>query len=389
MLHKQCPSCGGEKIDGFFTIRNAPIFSLVTVKSKQEALAVPRKDIELGFCNACGFIFNRFFDTSIDYFTGGYEDQQAFSKTFMAYLRRISEGLIEKYDLGGKTIIEIGCGKGDFLNQLVQINGGKGVGIDPAYEVGRQNNPNLTFHKQFYALDHGKIPASLICCRHTLEHIHQTAEFLKLIRDSLGDRTDPVIFFEIPQIKRILEIRAFWDIYYEHCSYFSPGALARLFRSTGYEILDLRLDYGDQYLLIEARPSLRKSDKTFEIEESVEQLKTLVGQFKEKIQQELLGWRETLTKLKDGGKKTVVWGGGSKSVGFLVNFADLDLIQYVVDVNPHMEGNFIPGIGKMYVQPKFLKEYRPDAVIIMNNIYKDEITKSLNEMGLQPAVYAL
>lgn len=389
MLHKKCPSCGSERIDGFFTINNAPIFSLVTVKSKEEALAVPRKNIELGFCGQCGFIFNRLFDTSIDYFTGGYEDQQAFSKTFMEYLKRISEGLIEKYDLRGKTLIEIGCGKGDFLNQLVQINGGKGIGIDPAYEAGRQSNPKLTFYKEFYSLEHGKIPADLICCRHTLEHIHQTEEFLQLIRDSLGERTDTVIFFEIPQIKRILEIRAFWDIYYEHCSYFSPGSLARVFRKTGYEILDLRLDYNGQYLLIEARPSLKKSDKTFEIEESVEQLEALVMEFKEKIKEELLGWRQTLVKLKERNSKTVVWGGGSKSVGFLVNFADLDLIQYVVDVNPHMEGNYIPGIGKMYVQPKFLKEYRPDAVIIMNGIYKDEITKSLHEMDLYPEIHAL
>lgn len=389
MLHKKCPSCGSERLDGFFTISNAPIFSLVTVKSKEQALAVPRKNIELAFCNHCGFIFNRLFDTSIDYFSGGYEDQQGYSKTFMEYLRRISEGLIERYGLKGKTLVEIGCGKGDFLNLLVQINGGKGIGIDPAYEPGRQNNPSLTFDRQFYALAHGTIPAGLICCRHTLEHIHQTEEFLQLIRDSLGQRTDPVIFFEIPQIKRILEIRAFWDIYYEHCTYYSPGSLARVFRKTGYEILDLRLDYNDQYLLIEARPSLTRSEKTFDIEESVEQLKILVTEFKAKIQEELRVWRSTLLGLKERKSKTVVWGGGSKSVGFLVNFADLDLVEYVVDVNPHMEGNFIPGIGKMYVQPKFLKEYRPDAVIIMNGIYKGEITKSLHDMGLHPEVFAL
>jgi len=210
-----------------------------------------------------------------------------------------------------------------------------------------------------------------------------------LIRDSLGQRTYPVVFFEIPQIKRILEIRAFWDIYYEHCTYYSPGSLARVFRKTGYEILDLRLDYNDQYLLIEARPSLTRSEKTFDIEESVEQLETLVKEFKAKIQEELRVWRSTLLRLKERKSKTVVWGGGSKSVGFLVNFADLDLIEYVVDVNPHMEGNFIPGIGKMYVQPKFLKEYQPDAVIIMNSIYKGEITKSLHDMGLHPEVFAL
>jgi hypothetical protein len=43
----------------------------------------------------------------------------------------------------------------------------------------------------------------------------------------------------------------------------------------------------------------------------------------------------------------------------------------------------------MYVQPSFLKDYRPDAVIIMNAIYKDEISRSLREMGLSPEVHAL
>ncbi len=389
MQHQHCPNCGSNLIEGFFTIKNAPVFSLVTVKSRDEALKVPRQDIELAFCNSCGFIFNRLFDTSIDYFTLGYEDQQGFSTTFMNYLRRISEDLIQKYDLKGKTLLEIGCGKGDFINLLTEMTGGKGIGIDPAYQEGRQNNPDLTFYKEFYKPDHGKLPADFICCRHTLEHIHATKSFLQLIRDSLGNQTNKVIFFEIPQISRILDVQAFWDIYYEHCSYFSAGSLARLFRSTGYEILDLKLEYSDQYLLIEAKPVLTESDKVFAIEESVQDQKKRVENFKVKISEQLADWREKLLRLKAEGKKTVVWGGGSKSVGFLTNFADLNLIEYVVDINPHMENNFIPGIGKMYVQPKFLKEYQPEAVIIMNGIYKDEITKTLHEMNVYPEIFAL
>ena len=165
--------------------------------------------------------------------------------------------------------------------------------------------------------------------------------------------------------------------------------MARVFRKTGYEILDLRLDYSDQYVLIEARPAPTRSSKTLPIEEPVEQLKTSVARFKDRVTDDLARWRRTLTDLKARKLKTVVWGGGSKSVGFLVNFADLDLIDVVVDVNPHMEGNFVPGIGKMYVQPKFLKDYRPDAVIIMNGIYRKEITASLHEMGLNPEIHAL
>jgi SAM-dependent methyltransferase len=389
MLHTLCPNCGSSQIEGFFEIKNAPIFSLVTVKSQKEALKVPRKDIELGFCHSCGFIFNRLFDTSIDYFTLGYEDQQGFSTTFMNYLRKISEHLIQKYDLKGKTLMEIGCGKGDFINLLTELAGGKGIGVDPAYQEGRQTNPNLTFYKDFYKAEHGQLPADFICCRHTLEHIHATQAFLKLIRHSLGKETQKVIFFEIPQIIRILEVQAFWDIYYEHCSYFSAGSLARLFRSTGFEILDLHLDYNDQYLLIEARPANTISEKTFPIEESIAEQKERIGMFQTRIREQLSDWRRKLQTLKDANKRTVVWGGGSKSVGFLTNFADLNAIEYVVDINPHMENNYIPGIGKKYVQPKFLQEYQPEAVIIMNGIYKEEITKTLHDMNVFPEIYAL
>ena len=389
MLHTACPNCGNQNTEQFFAIKNAPIFSVVTIKSQADALAVPCKDVELSFCNDCAFIFNRLFDPTMDYFTQGYEDQQGYSKTFMQYLTRIAKELIEKYQLEGKTVLEIGCGKGDFVNLMVELNGGTGIGIDPAYEENRQKSPNLTFFKEPYSRKHGKLPANLICCRHTLEHIHDAEKFLTYIRRSLGEGTDPIMFFEVPSMKRILEEQAFWDIYFEHCSYYSAGSLARVFRKTGYEILDLHLDYNDQYLLIEAKPTSTISDKTFPIEESVEESKVLVDRFKNEVTERLEKWRTRLIELKEKSSKTVVWGGGSKSVGFLTQFADLDLIEYVVDVNPHMKGNFIPGIGKMYVEPKFLKEYQPDAVIIMNGIYTAEIEKMLHDMDLSPAIYAL
>jgi hypothetical protein len=54
-----------------------------------------------------------------------------------------------------------------------------------------------------------------------------------------------------------------------------------------------------------------------------------------------------------------------------------------------MENNFIPGIGSQYVQPAFLATYQPDAVIIMNGVYQQEITASLHQMGVFPEVHAL
>ena len=55
-------------------------------------------------------------------------------------------------------------------------------------------------------------------------------------------------------MQRVLDEVAFWDMYYEHCSCISLSFVGRLFRQTGFEVVEL-LQYDDQYLLIGARPA--------------------------------------------------------------------------------------------------------------------------------------
>lgn len=389
MKQTVCPCCQSADLEGFFTIRNAPTQSLVTIKNREEALAVPRKDIALTFCNGCGFIFNSEFDTTIDYFTQGYEDQQGFSPTFVKFLTGVSERFIEKYDMQGKQVVEIGCGKGDYLRLFCKAGGNTGVGIDPAYVPGRgEAVEGVSFLKEFYSEQHGELKPDCITCRHTLEHIHNPYGFLETIRTSIKD-SEPHVFFEVPCIVRILDIQAFWDIFYEHCTYLSPGSAARLFRRCGFEVLDMYLEYDNQYLFIEAKPVGTPPDKIHPMEESVEELKAKTKQFVEKINTQLGEWRAKLEQFKAEGKKVVVWGGGSKSVGFLTQFDDIDVIEHVCDINPHMKGNYIPGIGKQYVTPDFLETYKPDVVIVMNSVYMDEIQQSLAERGLHPEMLGL
>jgi hypothetical protein len=389
MTHTHCPCCCSTDIEEFFRITDAPTQSLVTIKNRDEALAIPRKDIALTFCNGCGFIFNREFDTTIDYFTQGYEDQQGFSQTFVRFLSDVSERFIDKYNMRGKRVVEVGCGKGDYLKMFCQIGGNTGVGIDPAWEPGRgEDVPGVEFIKAFYDLTHGKLNPDCITCRHTMEHIHDNRSFLNTVGESIRG-TEPILFFEVPSIVRILDIQAFWDIFYEHCSYFSPGSYARLFRQSGFEVLDLFLDYDNQYLFLEARPSDSASDGMHPLEESVAELKGKTRAFVERINAQLCEWRTRLEAFKAEGRKTVVWGGGSKSVGFLTQFDDIGLIEHVVDINPHMTGNYIPGIGIQYVSPDFLATYKPDVVIVMNSVYLDEIRSSLAERGLHPEMLGL
>lgn len=386
----KCLNCQSSQVENFYFMKNAPVQSIVTINSYEEAVAIPKKDITLAFCKNCGFIFNSTFDTNIDHFTKGYEDQQGFSPTFTKFITEITQRFIDKYDVRNKDVIEVGCGKGDFLKLICKLGNNRGIGIDPAYVPGRsESDPNVKFIKEFYSEEHGNLQADVIVCRHTLEHIHDTYNFIKTIRNSIGDDKEVLILFEVPSIVRILKINAFWDIFYEHCSYFSERSLIQLFETNQFEVLDTYVEYDDQYLFLEAKTSHSKINSKLGEKEGIEQLSKYIDDFVTNINRQLSEWNELLLKKKKQQKKVVVWGGGSKSVGFLTHFNHLGVIKHVVDINPHMQGNYIPGIGIQYVGPEFLSEYKPDTVIIMNGIYKKEISQMLENMNLIPELISL
>ena len=380
-----CPNCGMLTMSPFYQVSNVPVHTCLMISTQQEALDFPKNDIALGFCENCGFISNILFKSSMLDYSSVYEDQQCFSSTFNVFAENLAKRLAEKYNLRKKKIIEIGCGKGDFLTLLCELGDNYGLGIDPAYVKGRtfsKVSKRIKFIRDYWSERYAKYNGDFVCCRHTLEHISKTKAFLNSVRHAIGNNLNSIIFFEVPDVTRVLRELAFWDIYYEHCSYFTPGSLARLFRSCKFEILDLYRDFDDQYLLIEARPVTKLSRETHKLEESIEKTASDVKFFSKNYFERLNQWKNRLRQFKADGKRVVVWGSGSKCVSFLTTLSIKDEIEYVIDINPYRHGKYLPGAGKIVMPPEFLKKYTPDITIVMNSIYCDEIKKMLEDMGL-------
>src|SRR5713226_780766 len=132
-----CPSCGAGGLREFYDVRNVPVHSCLLMSSEKEALDFPRGDVVLSFCEACGFITNVAFDGSLQNYSPTYEDQQCFSATFNVFHHNLTARLVKKYNLHNKDIVEVGCGKGDFLALLCELGDNRGVGIDPSFIPGR------------------------------------------------------------------------------------------------------------------------------------------------------------------------------------------------------------------------------------------------------------
>ncbi len=384
-----CQACGAGNLRTFYQAETVPVHSCVLFPDRKEALAYPTGDVLLALCGVCGFIQNVDFSPDLVDYTQDYEETQGFSPHFREFALGLAEHLVDRYQLQGKEILEIGCGKGDFLSLLCELGHSSGIGIDPAFIPERTPEEaigQVTYIRDFYD-DSSDFSADFVLSRHTLEHIAPVREFVESMVSSLRSPSDSVLFIEVPDTSRVLEEAAFWDIYYEHCSYFTAGSLARLIRSVGLEVLDLRKDFGDQYLLAETRPG--SGSATFEIEETVEQTEEQVDRFVAVAEEVRTGWIDRLRDAREEGRRTVLWGAGSKAVAFLTTLGLTDEVEMAVDINPYKQGMYLPRTGHEVVGPEELSRSTPDLVVIMNPVYEKEIGRDLADMDISAEVVSV
>jgi len=386
------PNCNSKGLSIFYSTDDIPVHSCLLMSTKQKALKYHRAGLRLGLCEKCGFISNTVFDSNLHEYSTQYEETQGFSTHFKTFAERLAQKLVDKYNIHNKTVLEIGCGKGEFLASMCRLGNNRGIGIDPAYVPER--NPECTksqieFIQDFYSKKYAHIKADVVCCRHTLEHIAPTLDFMQTLRETIGGQTDTLVFFEVPDVLRVLREGAFWDIYYEHCSYFTLGSLARLFRNSEFEIDDLYLDYDDQYLMITAYPAESPTTACLDIEDDMESLSQACKKFRQKCSSCIDYWQSKIHQATEKSQKVVIWGSGSKGVAFLTTLKLSEQIEYVVDINPHKHGKYMPGTGQEIVPPQFLEQYRPDKIIVMNPIYRREIKHDLKRLNIKADLLAV
>lgn len=383
-----CPNCGGTNLETFYRCDGVPAHSMVLLRDRAAAERFPTGDITLAFCGDCAFITNTRFDPALEEYGAEYEASQSFSETFNAFHRKLAGDLIDRYGLHGKDVMEIGCGQGEFLQLLCEMGGNRGIGFDPAYTNAHGLNTDsarVRVVADYYSEAYTDYAADFVCCKQTLEHIPDTAAFVGRVRRAIGDRPDTHVFFQVPDFLRIMEEGAFWDIYYEHCSYFTQHSLSYVFRQAGFDVLGSRVEYGGQYLMVEATPGNVPPAGAVKAE-GVGAVAEHVRRFARTCENQLARWHQELAEARRRGERVALWGGGSKAVAFLTTLGAGAEVACAVDINPRKQGAFLAGSGHPVVGPDYLKSAPPDRIIVMNPIYMDEIRRDLARLGLNPVL---
>lgn len=385
MTTTSCPACRGERCTPFHDIAATPVTCTSIFDSAAEARAVPMGRVELTACESCGFVFNRSFDAARAELGARYESSQAASAHFGQFARGLAARWIERHRLQGKAVLEVGCGHGDFLKLMLAHGVAQAIGVDPLATVALEAaDPRLHVHAATFDDELLDLRADALVCRHTLEHIGPVHDFLARVGQWAARDPQRVVLFELPDAHRVLAEGAFWDVYYEHCSYFTTDTLRSAFERAGLEVLDQELAYGGQYLLIEARAARTALvDAAGPGAAKVRELVELCHRFGGEVRRTVSRCDEALERMAAAGRPIAVWQGAAKTVGFLAALTRASLVHCAVDLSEQRHGRFLPGTGLVVHAPEQLKAIRPGHVILMNPVYVEEVRARLVEMGVE------
>lgn len=325
---------------------NFPVFQNRMYDTAEEAQACPTGDICLVQNQKTGLIYNETFRPELVIYDSAYQNEQGLSTFFQNHLGQVLQ--IVETGLGKSNLVEVGCGKGLFLELLAQ-NGFDIMGFDPTYEG---TNPKVRRHFFEKGVD---IQAAGLILRHVLEHIPDPVSFLKQLAEANGGNGR--VYIEVPCFDWICQHKTWFDVFYEHVNYFRLGDFDRIFG----KILESGRIFGGQYLYVVAElSSIRSPDM----------LPRGVVEFPS-------DFTSGIQRREQGAPfETIVWGGASKGVIFSIMKERVGQpVKMVIDINPAKQGKFLPLTGLQVQSPESaLSNILPGSTIyVMNSNYLDEI----------------
>ena len=363
MNNRYCRICGRELFpEILLELKNMPAAAqnFPTAESLADDQGI---DLELRQCSCCGVV--QLTNPPVPYFRDVIRAAGCSPEMHAFRLKQFSEW-IKEFQLEDKKILEVGCGKGEYL-EIMREAGGKVYGtehLDESVNVCREHGlevEQIYFEHGDEKLENGPFGGFFIL--NWLEHIPDLHTFLRGIRNNLTP--DAAGLIEVPNFDMMLKKGLSAEFTADHLYYFTEETFRVTLESCGFQVLSCRPVWHDYILSANVRRKQPLDTSLFRQKQQtlVQEINAFAGRY----------------------GKTAVWGAGHQALAVMA-MAELDKkICYVVDSAPFKQGKFTHATHLPIVPPDKLKTDPPDAVLVMCAGFSDEVARILREQYV-PAI---
>jgi SAM-dependent methyltransferase len=316
----------------------------------------------------------------------------SYSDSWLEHARIYSDMVIDRFSISKNSlVVELASNDGYLLKNFVN-KGIPVIGIEPAENVAAYaRESGIPTIAEFFGIELAKKlsaehkTADLIVGNNVLAHVPDINDFVGGIKELL--KTDGVATLEFPHILNLIQKKQFDTIYHEHFSYLSFYSVLKIFQNHGLKIFDVdELTTHGGSLRIYATHTDNQERK---VSRSVEELFnkenraglhdiTVYTSYSQVIHTLKRSILTEIIKIKEDRKSIVGYGAAAKG-NTLMNYCGIrtDMVDYVVDRNPHKIGKLLPGTHIPIKHPDSIKEDKPDYVLILPwNLQEEIITQN-------------
>ena len=388
----KCRFCKTELENIFIDLVNSPASNSYLTASQ---LNEPESffPLKVYTCHKCFLVQVDEYKKSDAIFDSNYAYFSSFSTSWLQHAKEYTDLMVSRFGYNENSqVVEVASNDG-YLLQYFKEKNIPVLGIEPtantaaaAKEKGIESVIEFFGSKLAKELVAKGIMADLLLGNNVLAHVPDIVDFvggMKIILKETG-----VITMEFPHLMQLVDNNQFDTIYHEHFSYLSFYTVKEIFASQGLEMFDVQeLPTHGGSLRIYAK---HQSDTSKSVTDNVDRLlqkEAAKGMrslpYYDHFQQQALKIKLDITEFlidqKRAGEKVAAYGAAAKG-NTMLNYCGIksDLIEFVVDANPHKQNKFLPASHIPVVNEQYLKDAKPDFVIIFPWNLKDEITKQLS-----------
>jgi SAM-dependent methyltransferase len=385
-----CRFCGAPLETVFADLGMSPLANSYLPPERANAME-PFFPLRALVCGKCFLVQLEDFETP-DRIFSDYAYFSSYSSTWLEHSKRYVDQMCAQLELGESShVVELASNDG-YLLQYFHERQIPVLGIEPAANVAKvalqKGIPTLV---EFFGQETARSltpdsQADLLLGNNVLAHVPDLNDFvagMKILLKPTG-----VITMEFPHLMSLIELNQWDTIYHEHFSYFSFLTVSRVFEAHGLRLFDVEElpSHGGSLRIYGCHaddPGKAETERAQELrarenEAGYERLETYTA-YEQRVIADKRQILQFLIELKREGKRIAGYGAPAKG-NTLLNFCGIgvDFIDYTCDLNPHKQGQLLPGSHIPIRAPEAIRDDKPDVVLILPWNLADEITEQLS-----------